>query len=99
MCANPLSSAAERRTHNPEVGGSKPPGGKSSICAGTLGSLLTDMAQRQRAGLITLRSLDRNGLSVSFQKSYKHMLFTLFNTNDGKWTTGGANEGGSSGST
>ena len=24
---NPLSSAAERRTHNPEVGGSKPPGG------------------------------------------------------------------------
>ena len=59
----------------------------------------TDMAQGQRAGLITLRSLDRNGLSVSFQKSYKHMLFTLFNTNDGKWTTGGANEGGSSGST
>ena len=24
---HPLSSAAERRTHNPEVGGSKPPGG------------------------------------------------------------------------
>ena len=28
---NPLSSEAERRTHNPEVGGSKPPGGIISI--------------------------------------------------------------------
>ena len=25
--SHPLSSEAERRTHNPEVGGSKPPGG------------------------------------------------------------------------
>jgi hypothetical protein len=30
---NPLSSAAERRTHNPEVGGSKPPGGIYTLSA------------------------------------------------------------------
>ena len=29
--------------------------------------LLTGMAQRQRAGLITPRTLDRNGLPVFFQ--------------------------------
>jgi hypothetical protein len=34
------------------------------------------MAQGQRAGLITPRSLDRNGLPV--KKSYKHVLFILF---------------------
>jgi|LauGreDrversion4_2_1035121.scaffolds.fasta_scaffold599247_1 hypothetical protein len=36
----------------------------------------TGMAQGQRAGLITPRSLDRNGLPV--KKSYKHVLFILF---------------------
>ncbi len=30
---NPLSSEAERRTHNPEVGGSKPPGGIFTLSA------------------------------------------------------------------
>ena len=30
---NPLSSAAERKTHNPEVGGSKPPGGIFNLSA------------------------------------------------------------------
>ena len=37
------------------------------------------MAQGQRAGLITLRSLDRNELPVFLPKSYKHVLFILFN--------------------
>ncbi len=83
---HPLSSEAERRTHNPEVGGSKPPGGifqfvcftetdrldadvkriSSNWTLNVVTLYFTGMAQGQRAGLITPRSLDRNGLPVFF---------------------------------
>ena len=38
---------------------------------------ITDVAQRQRAWLITTRSLDRNGLSVFLLKSYKHVVLFI----------------------
>ncbi len=59
---------AARRAHNPEVTGSKPVAGIFQFAglqeSAPLSSqhIYPGMAQRQRAGLITLRSLDRNGL-------------------------------------
>ncbi len=41
--------------------------------------IITDMAQRQRAGLITPRSLDRNGLSVLFVICF-HFINNVFVT-------------------
>ena len=56
-----------RGAHNSEVTRSKRVAGiyhTSHWCIKALEHLITDMAQRQRAGLITLRSQDRNLLSV-----------------------------------
>ena len=44
--------------------GSIPTGGNCQAGRYKRSNYFTDMAQRQRAGLITPRSLDRNGLSV-----------------------------------
>jgi len=58
---------AARGAHNPEVTGSKPVAGihhTSHWCIKALEHLITDMAQRQRARLITARTQDRNLLSV-----------------------------------
>jgi hypothetical protein len=64
--------------YNPEDVGSKPTAGNISICLffrnkpsyakrrKTQQTYFTGMAQRKRAGLITPRSLDRNGLPVFF---------------------------------
>ena len=56
-----------RRAHNSEDVGSKPTSGihhTSHWCIKALEHLITDMAQRQRARLITARTLDRDQLSV-----------------------------------
>ena len=64
----PLSSAAERGAHNPR-------GHRIETCRG----YKTGMAQGQRAGLITLRSSDRNGLSVFSLNRVRSLVMTVFN--------------------